>query len=598
MKHSHPLRTFTRKYTRPWWRDHQWKVIGGIALLALVLGYVGFSKHFAALGENRSPWDIFYLTIQLLVLESGSVSGLVSWELELARLLLPAIATYAAVKALIVIFWEQLQLLRVSFIKDHVVICGLGRKGMLLAQKFREQGYHVVMIELDKGNDMIDQCKDKGTIVLLGDARDQKQLRKARVHKAKYLISVCGNDGVNAEVVVNSHELVKDRASKALTCAVHIVDPQLCHLLREQEIGTGKANAFRLEFFNIFDSGARSWLKEYPPFSETEDIHSSPPHLLVVGVGLLGESLVVHAAKKWKFLPSRTSQRLRITIIDKVAEKKKESLYSRYPQLEKVCDLVPRQMDIEASNFQRADFLFDNHKRCDVTSVFVCLDNDSFGLSAALTLHQHIREYKIPIVVKMTYDTGLATLLHGKNESDDSFVGLHAFGLLERTCQPDLLLGGTHEILARAIHEDYVRVQKEEGQTPQTKPYMVPWDELPEYVRESNRLQADSIGLKLKAIGCCLVPLADWDAELFKFTPEEVEIIAEMEHERWMSERRGAGWTYSPGPKNIKKKTTPYLVPWDALSEDIKNLDRNTVRALPSFLLKADFQIYRLKKVT
>lgn len=141
-------------------------------------------------------------------------------------------------------------------------------------------------------------------------------------------------------------------------------------------------------------------------------------------------------------------------------------------------------------------------------------------------------------------------------------------------------------------------MQQKKGVKPQDNPYMVPWDELPEPVKESNRSQADNIGLKLKAVGCCLVPLADWDAELFKFIPEEVELMAEMEHERWSSERKRAGWTYKEGPKNIKKKTSPYLVPWNELSEDIKELDRNSVRALPSLLAKADFQIYRLKKLT
>jgi len=570
----------------------------GISIFAVTLGYIGFKKYFAAIGEMRSPLDILHVAIQLLVLESGAVSGPVSWELEVSRLLLPALATYAAVKALTVIFWEKLQLLRVRFIKKHIVICGLGLKGMLLAQRFCERGYHVVVIEQDDGNVLLDQCKDEGAIVLIGNATDKKMLRKAHVNKAKYLISVCGDDGVNAKVVVNTRELTGDREGNVLTCVVHIVDPQLCHLLRVQEIENIEMDGCRLEFFNIFDSGARSWLKEYQPFSETGEVHGSRPHLLVVGVGLLGESLVVHAAKEWKALPSRSNERLRITIIDKLAEKKKESLCLQYPQLDKVCDLFPRQMDIGSPDFQRGDFLFDGQKRCDITSVFICLDDDSFGLSTALTLHQHIREYKIPIVVRMTYDAGLANLLLGRNESSDSFNQLYAFGLLDRTCQPDLLLGGTYETLARAVHEDYVRKQREKGKMPQINSSMVPWDELPEYLKESNRHQADNIGVKLKAVGCDIAPLTDWDAELFEFTPEEVELMAKIEHKRWVSDRRGDGWKYSRGPKNIKKKTTPYLIPWDELSEEIRELDRNTVRELPSFLYKADFQICPLKKVT
>ncbi|MGP8329332.1 MAG: TIR domain-containing protein [Methanosarcinaceae archaeon] len=32
------------------------------------------------------------------------------------------------------------------------------------------------------------------------------------------------------------------------------------------------------------------------------------------------------------------------------------------------------------------------------------------------------------------------------------------------------------------------------------------------------------------------------EAQLFEFTPEEVEILAEMEYERWVSEREADGW--------------------------------------------------------
>ena len=150
------------------------------------------------------------------------------------------------------------------------------------------------------------------------------------------------------------------------------------------------------------------------------------------------------------------------------------------------------------------------------------------------------------------------------------------------------------EKIARAIHEDYVRLQKEKGQTPQTNPSMISWNELPENFKESNRQQADHISIKLNAVGCEVAPLNDRDAELFKFTPEEIELLAEKEHERWVEERKLDGW--KPGQtKDIEKKISPYLVSWDQLTEEIKEYDRNTVRSLPAFLASAGFGIYRLK---
>ena len=102
------------------------------------------------------------------------------------------------------------------------------------------------------------------------------------------------------------------------------------------------------------------------------------------------------------------------------------------------------------------------------------------------------------------------------------------------------------EMLARAIHEDYVRKQDEKGHAPVDNPSMVPWDELPEQLRESNRRQAEHIATKLRAIGCGIVPLTDAHGNSFTFDSREVERLARMEHERWWRERDAAGWTSAP----------------------------------------------------
>ena len=119
---------------------------------------------------------------------------------------------------------------------------------------------------------------------------------------------------------------------------------------------------------------------------------------------------------------------------------------------------------------------------------------------------------------------------------------------------------------------------------------MQPWEELPESLKESNRDQAAHIGTKLAAVGRGVVPLADWDADRNTgFSHDEIELLAEMEHERWVEQRRLDGWT--PGPKDIVAKHTPYLVPWSALGEEVKEWDRQAVRGIPSFLARAGYQI-------
>ncbi len=543
------------------------------------------------MGDPHTVRDMFFYSMQLFVLEFNFTSGTVPLELEIARLLAPSIAVFTTVKAIAILFSEQLQLFRIKFIKDHVVICGLGRKGLLFAKTFYEKGYSVIAIEQDSGNDFINQCRQY-SVVLIGNAADKGLLQKARVQTAKYIISVCGDDGINAEVSLHSRELVMDQKRKVLKCLVHIVDPQLCYLLKEQEIESQDMNLFRLEFFNVYESAARVLLGKYPPFTLNDSAQYKCPHILIVGLGRMGRSLLVQAARNWKDIHKKTEELLRITIIDKFADTKLASLSLQFPKLRTVSNIMPLQIDTASLKYEKANFLFNTEGKCDVTHIYVCFDEDAHSLSSALMLHHRLRDQGVPIIVRMNYDAGLARLLQG--EGSPGFSNLHAFGLLDQTCKPDLLLGGTFEVLARAIHEQYVHDQAKAGKTPEQNPSMVPWEHLPEHLKESNRQQANHIGIKLSAVGCSVAPLNDWEAELFQFAPEEVEKLSEMEHERWNKERESEGWQLGD-KKDINSKITPYLVPYAKLPDEIKEYDRNMIRGIPSFLAKAGFQVYRGK---
>ena len=86
------IRTFWHTRVVEPWRDLRWLVIGTLWLSALGLGYAGFVRYSAAHDTPSSFWDNLYLTLQLFTLESGSLSGPISWELEVARWLAPAVA--------------------------------------------------------------------------------------------------------------------------------------------------------------------------------------------------------------------------------------------------------------------------------------------------------------------------------------------------------------------------------------------------------------------------------------------------------------------------------------------------------------------------
>jgi hypothetical protein len=145
------------------------------------------------------------------------------------------------------------------------------------------------------------------------------------------------------------------------------------------------------------------------------------------------------------------------------------------------------------------------------------------------------------------------------------------------------------EKVARVVHENYRRDQA--ARKPADDPAMATWDELPEHLRESNREQADHIFEKLDAIGCTAHPAGDSRVNLITLTDAEIELMAEMEHDRWVSERVADGWT--SGERDVVKKTTPYLVGWNELPAEIREWDREPVRRIPELLAGVGLEIRR-----
>lgn len=145
------------------------------------------------------------------------------------------------------------------------------------------------------------------------------------------------------------------------------------------------------------------------------------------------------------------------------------------------------------------------------------------------------------------------------------------------------------EDLARAFHEIYRAHASAERAA--TDPSLRAWDVLDPAYQESSRALARDVPRKLARIGCALRHGA---AEEFRLGDVEIELLAAAEHERWMDERKAAGWTL--GPRDPAAKRSPYLVPYDALEDAIREYDRVMVRVIPEVLARAGFGVVRRRR--
>ena len=147
------------------------------------------------------------------------------------------------------------------------------------------------------------------------------------------------------------------------------------------------------------------------------------------------------------------------------------------------------------------------------------------------------------------------------------------------------------ETIARAIHENFRGLRARNMGS--EDPAMAEWDRLRDDLKESNLQQADDVSRKLRRIGCAVHKVVGRDVASMTFAEDEIQVMAEMEHARWNVERLLAGWTWAEKRDPIRK-TSPYLVGWLELPEDVKEWDRETVRKIPEFLAGVGLGIRRL----
>jgi voltage-gated potassium channel Kch len=560
--------------------EFSWVVIGLIAAVATGLGIWGFSAFHDAT-------DSVYHTVALFSFEFP-VSVKPNWQLEVARFLAPAAVAAAGAKAAFTLLGDRVDRFRAGRSRSHVVVCGLGRRGLRLVEAFRTQDYRVVAITPETTGPQATAARERGAFVISGDATDPLVLEAVGVDRARCLIVVGPSDERNLEVASQADRFVK--GSRTLTVIVHIDDPELCRALSERATWSETADRVSLEFVNVFERGARALLRRFPPFEGRSP--DTDAHLLLVGLGQQGASVLVAAGRLWETLTQNDGRRLRVTIVDRAARDSIDRIIVRHPQIGE-CDIDCVEIEPGSAAFERADFLAARDGRPAVTHAYVCLDDHLRGLSTGLTLLRRLEPRPIPVIVQVPSEAESAGRFLNPGWLLHESPGLHVVGLIEETCTPELLLDTTIETLARAQHENYVRGLLDSGLRSEASAHLGPWDELDDWVREENRAWANDIGHKLDVIDCELRVLDDWGLPLVELDDREVELLAQLEHERWMERRFGLGWRHD-GRRDDARRLHPDLVPWESLSRRSKEIDRRSAAYLPVLLARAGFQIRRL----
>ncbi len=604
-----------------------------LAIMTLFLGIYGFGQVRPPVGVEWNFWDRIHLSLQLFALNSqleahGDNSHV---ALTIAKILAPITAGVAGIRTLVFFFAGQINAKRAMTQSSHVILLGVGKKGLWLSQALPQSD--IVGVDCNpvgRNADRFGASDGSGNRYLVeSDVRDASLLERLGARRAHRIYSFVGSDVVTIEVLELLDELfarltvAQGRKTSVPVAYVHVNDPGL---IWSGVLENRKPGSPNIRCFCTNDTGARALLMEQPAFTVGASGGLAPLSVTIVGDTDFARSLLHNLGVVWSRVAKANGpeavqfpdgsnvqaghvwdQPMAVRLLAPAAKQVAESIESHfgaeyctvhtadeavaitsrfaiepkdivYESTGLLDSLAPRSAATPQQPASDVLQLQGTGNRAAKSVIYVCLDDLSTSLRLARLIARRYQDDVRIVICTVTALTGAGRLALGIPQ-------IEWFSVFGRRTHIDLVVGGIYEALARQIHDEY------QGRSGGNYPK---WDELKRDKPEHQALQSDSfaavdaiiailhsVGVRVfrkEAVGAVPSPAKVLEDDL-------LEEVARREHRRWMSQRYAEGWTYGSRREDSTKRHNE-LIGWDAtqaaptgsLPDEVKDRVRNTVR--------------------
>ena len=165
-----------------------WSWFDSLYMTSITVFTIGFEEVHPLTAAGRA-WTLVVIAVGVMIVAAGAsyfAADLSSGEL--GRL------------------WREGTLnRRLNRLRDHYIVCGLGRVGWQIVLQLRQEQRSFCTIEITDKH--LDELEAWGVPHQVADATDEEMLRRAGIERAQGLVAAADSDAVNLLVVVSARSL-------------------------------------------------------------------------------------------------------------------------------------------------------------------------------------------------------------------------------------------------------------------------------------------------------------------------------------------------------------------------------------------------------
>jgi Trk K+ transport system NAD-binding subunit len=545
-------------------------VLIALSVLAFTLGFIGHTEYFKLQQTAVTLSDITYFTVNLFLMDFGA-SGKLPLSLDIARWLAPATLSYAIIKTFMSLINNKLQKYRLSHLSEHAIIIGLNKRSMNIALSFRKSGIKTVVVDEDANNRYWGELKREKVTTLVANPFDGVLHKTVNTLDAKYLFASTSSDNTNLHLIYSLLNLKNtQKTSQYLHSICQVHNSSLLNVLSDRPLFFNNHHNLSTRVVSINSLVARWLLNEYGPHTQIPNFADlATCTLAIVGDNEFTPEFLLRIAEIGVY---NFSEKIHIVLLSAGASSICEGLKANYPAISDLISLEP--ITVDKGNVKHLQTAI---QKISPNLIYVCHNEIDEKLLALQHLTDHFMDVPINVCEIDNHGSFEWLISEFSQHSSVKFIDLN-----NAVDDYDEIFGDGLDSIAIAIHNNYVAQQLKKGESVTQNSSLVEWDALAETLKNSNRNQADHVAIKCQYLTAKAYPSREEVKNAL--TPQNIASLARMEHERWVAEKKLAGWKYTASSKNALKRLSPSLIDWNSLSMDEQDKDKHTIEHLPALV--------------